>query len=180
MNIIDRDQQAYDKCRFYTGVGSRRTPAELLPKMTAGANYLMLENFILRSGGAVGADSAFEANVHDWSMKEIYLIWKNSNNHQSPYYGVSNEAMEIASQFHPNWDACSSIARKLHGRNVYQLLGPKMNKPSEFVLCYTPDGKDVGGTGQTLRMARHWNIPVFNIGVTPLNIIADQIKEIIG
>jgi hypothetical protein len=34
----------------------------------------------------------------------------------------------------------------------------------KFVLCWTPGGKDVGGTAQALRIARHYDIYVCNLG----------------
>lgn len=34
---------------------------------------------------------------------------------------------------------------------------------SSFVVCWTSDGKDSGGTGQALRIARDRNIPVYNL-----------------
>jgi len=36
--------------------------------------------------------------------------------------------------------------------------------PSNFVICYTPHGKDIGGTSQAIRIAKHHHIPVYNLG----------------
>lgn len=60
---------------FYTGVGNRDTPHEYLEKMTALASLLEKEGCILRSGGAEGADTAFENGVRSLYNKEIYLPW---------------------------------------------------------------------------------------------------------
>lgn len=46
--------------KFYTGVGSRETPAEYLAIMTELATYLNKTGWTLRSGGSWGADEAFQ------------------------------------------------------------------------------------------------------------------------
>ena len=46
--------------RFYTGIGARRTPPEVLALMTRAAFALLKRGYVLRSGHAIGADSAFE------------------------------------------------------------------------------------------------------------------------
>ncbi len=56
---------------FYTGVGNRDTPHEYLEKMTVLASLLEKEGCILRSGGAEGADTAFENGVRSLYNKEI-------------------------------------------------------------------------------------------------------------
>ena len=44
----------------YAGIGSRRTPPELLDEMEVLGRQLAIADYVLRSGGAKGADSAFE------------------------------------------------------------------------------------------------------------------------
>ena len=148
----------------YTGIGSRQTPDEILKEMTNLARNLELSGFILRSGGADGADSAFEAGVTEEDHKEIYLPWKGFNGSKSSRYDVSQAALKMAEHYHPAWDRCSQAARKFHARNCYQILGNDLHTPSKFVLCWTPDGKIVGGTGQAIRIALDLEIPVFNMG----------------
>lgn len=79
--------------KIYTGIGSRETPYEILQLMKELAR-LMSECFILRSGGADGADSAFESGCS--GLKEIYLPWKNFNNNTSSLYRISPEATTLA------------------------------------------------------------------------------------
>ena len=45
-----------------------------------------------------------------------------------------------------------------------QMLGPRMDKPADLVVAYTPKGQVTGGTGQALRMAGNLGIPVRNLG----------------
>lgn len=138
--------------KFYTGIGSRSTPKEELEKLTSIAEYLESIGFILRSGGAEGADTAFENGVKDSQNKTI-LRPKHS----------TREAEEVASQIHPMWSACNDYARKLHGRNVQLVLGERLDTPSKFVLAWTFDGKERGGSRTGLVLAKKLSIPTFNL-----------------
>jgi len=148
---------------IYTGIGSRNTPDDVLKTMTALATELELTNYTLRSGGAEGADTAFEVGVHSCFNQEIYLPWKGFNNSHSPLHSPSDKAIIMAKAYHPNWDACSRWARLFHARNCHQVLGQDLKTPTDFVLCWTPKGQWIGGTSQALRIADHWNIPIFNL-----------------
>lgn len=85
--------------RYYTGIGSRGTPSEILEIMTDIARFLAETGYTLRSGGASGADTAFESGVLHIDKKEIYLPWSGFNGNTSPRFGVSDEAMELASKY---------------------------------------------------------------------------------
>lgn len=147
--------------KIYTGIGSRRTPKDVLRFMKTFAIFLGGKAAILRSGGADGADTAFENGcLFVNGKKEIYLPWKNFNNNKSKFYNISNEAIKIAKEFHPAWNKLSDGAKKLHSRNVYQVLGYNLNTPTDFVICWS-DGK--GGTEQALRIARHYRIKIYNL-----------------
>jgi len=131
--------------------------------MTKIAGFLESKGLVLRSGGASGADMAFESGVKDPSNREIYLPWKGFNMNYSNLYGVDNAALEMAAKFHPAWDECSTGARELHARNCYQVLGRDLATPSRFIVCWTKGGKITGGTAQAWRIANANNIPVFNL-----------------
>ena len=148
---------------IYTGIGSRQTPPDVLRQMTRIAANLDLSGYLLRSGGAAGADSAFEAGVSEQDHMEIYLPWKGFNDNKSSHYGVSQAALDMAALYHPAWNRCGSAARKFHARNCYQMLGESLKGPSDFVLCWTPGGAVTGGTGQALRIALDRQIPIFNL-----------------
>ena len=45
---------------IYTGIGSRETPQQTLATMVVIGKYLAEKGWVLRSGGAEGAVSAFE------------------------------------------------------------------------------------------------------------------------
>lgn len=148
---------------YYTGIGSRETPPHILEEMTLTAQWLerKFTNITLRSGGAGGADLAFEVGTNN---KEIYLPWYKFNGNTSKLYTPSHEAFELASKIHPTWNRLTQGAKKLHARNMHQVLGANLNTPSDFLLCYTKGGLGSGGTGQAIRLARVSNIPVFDFG----------------
>ena len=136
----------------YAGIGSRQTPTNILNLMRSLASKLEGEGFLLRSGGAIGADLAFESGVVNSKSKEIFIA-----------NDVTKESLILAEQLHPNWEACSQYARKLHARNGMILLGKELNDPVDFVICYTTDGKATGGTGQAMRLAEDKNIKILNL-----------------
>lgn len=67
--------------KYYTGIGSRSTPPDVLALMTRIARLLRAENFTLRSGRAAGADQASEEGAGDKGV--IYLPW--SGFRKKPY-----------------------------------------------------------------------------------------------
>ena len=150
--------------KTYAGIGSRQTPVEVLSSMAAFAGNLEKLNWVLRSGGANGADSAFASGVMKNINKEIFLPFKGFNGKNSDLHEPSTEAMQMAESIHPAWHNCSRVARLLHARNSHQIFGQYMDNPVKFVICWTPDGRRTGGTGQALRIAEHFGIPIFDMG----------------
>ena len=147
---------------YYAGVGSRNTPKEILDVMTKLAEYLYKLGYTLRSGGASGADTAFEAGAYD--AKEIFYA-----------KDCTVAAMAMAEQYHPAWNRCGYLAKQLHGRNSMQILGRNLNDPVDFVVCWTPDGclehatRDIvtGGTGTAISIASEHEIEVLNLAHKP-------------
>ena len=154
---------------YYAGIGSRETPDLILRTMTELAKRLANKGYTLRSGGAPGADAAFEQGCDEvLGSKEIYLPWKDCFNNKSKLYwsAYEEEARVIASETHPAWKTLGENVRKLHTRNVYQVLGEDLRTPSDFVLCWTINGELKGGTAQALRIAIKHRIPIYNLGST--------------
>ena len=152
--------------KYYTGVGSRNTPPGILKLMEDIARHLQREGYTLRSGGAGGADTAFETGAG--LDKEIFYA-----------KDATPAAMEMAGRFHPAWNALrrdgtpvvSDYAKKLHGRNSFQVLGRNLQIPSRFLICWTQDGckrhvdrtQDTGGTGTAISIADANNVHVYNL-----------------
>ena len=168
--------------KYYTGIGSRSTPADIQKEMTKVALGLagLCGDYVLRSGKAKGADEAFQKGVQRAKgqpnlgmLCEIYIPWKG-------FKGAGGlldtwdillppdkevQCMEIVSQYHPAWHRCSQGAKKLHARNVAQVLGYNLDKPSDFVLFWAEEvnGKVRGGTATAVNIARHRGIPTINM-----------------
>lgn len=157
--------------KYFTGIGSRSTPKDICEIMSIIPIFLNKDHgYILRSGGAPGADLAFETFLSN-DVKNIYLPWKGFNDNKSQLYNVTTGAYSIAEKFHPAWKSLSQAGKKLHARNVYQVLGEDLNTPSDFVLCWTADfceshetrSRETGGTGTAISIASYFNVPVFNM-----------------
>lgn len=158
--------------RIYAGIGARATPPEVLDVMTALASRMEADDWRLRSGGASGADSAFEAGVSDPAHKAIYLPGSRFNQRSADMPGVYDstsqpgwqKALDTVAEYHPAPDRLSPFARNLMARNAMQIMGPRLDTPADLVVAYTPGGAVIGGTGQALRMAGNIGIPVRNLG----------------
>lgn len=166
------------RSRAYTGIGSRETPDDVCLLMTAIAKRLEAEGLILRSGGAKRADEAFDTGT---SHSEIFIPWPNFAERcgrrapllRGPNVFVSSRltttAYNMAARNHPKFCNLSEGKQKLHARSSYQVMGKKCDDPSAFVLCWTPDGSigkttsKTGGTGQAIRIAYAYGVPVFNL-----------------
>lgn len=167
--------------KTYTGIGSRSTPPEILHKMNDLAHYFASKGYMLRSGKAGGADEAFQLGVQryclnnnrsiDLRLAEIYIPWYNFKNpNLIDDWDIvppnMKECQEIAATLHPAWGKCSQGAKKLHARNVCQVLGYDLNTPSDFVIFYAPEDKNgnvKGGTATAVKLARQHNIPCVNM-----------------
>lgn len=149
----------------YAGIGSRDTPEVIQEYFHRMGAFLGSNGYVLRSGAAQGADKAFENGCEKVNgYKEIYLPWKSFEGSDSNLIVSNIKAYNIAERFHPYWQNLSVGARKLQSRNSHQVLGYDLETPSNFILCWTKDGKGSGGTGQAIRIANHYNIPVFDAG----------------
>lgn len=176
--------------KYYTGVGSRETPNNIILLMQALAYRLSSDGWTLRSGAATGADSAFELGWFDWwatqtpwpseAHAEIYLPWDGYNNHtRDGCFGANilpdlddidlyKKALEIAESIHPNWKACKQGARKMHARNVFQVLGRDLVTPSKMLVAWTPvtrGGKPTGGTATAINLAIQYDVPTYNLNI---------------
>jgi hypothetical protein len=154
---------------IYAGIGSRKTPYPVLQLMTTFAEIAGQRDWVLRSGGAVGADSAFHKGaVKVKGQSEIYLPERNDifvpTNITKVFNHPTYTAEKIAAEHHPAWHLCKPFSRKLHARNAHIVLGADLRQPVNAVVCWTPPGFNQGGTGLALSIARSHGIPIFNLG----------------
>ena len=153
------------RSKMYAGVGSRKADESVCEVCTAVAMNLAQVGLLLRSGYAKGCDKAFEKGCDKArGEKEIILPWERFEGSHSKFV-IPNQhpAYKIASQIHGHWNKCTNGAKKLLARNVIQILGMDLKHPVDFVVCWTPRGKEIGGTRIALTVARMNNIPTFNL-----------------
>lgn len=159
--------------KYYAGVGSRETPEDVMLLMTRLASKLESNGWVLRSGAADGADSAFEAGVSNADNKEIFIAWNGFSGRTDKEGGVYclrgeivTQAGEIASTIHPAWDKLSRGARGLHSRNCFQVLGSDLNTPVKFLVCWAKTDKQgvpQGGTRTAWVLAQKYGVKCFNL-----------------
>jgi hypothetical protein len=178
--------------KSYAGIGSRETPIEILEVMKVISRRLYNGGFTLRSGGAKGADQAFESALIEFEREdaqkqvEIYLPWPGFekqtrlNWFEPKRKTPQPEAFTFSSMYHPGWNYLSDFAKSLHARNTHQILGYDITNPDlvDFVVCWTKNGKISGGTGQALRIAEAHNIEIYNLAIR--NELSRLIKERAG
>lgn len=171
--------------QFFTGIGTTEPPAHVEQQIAAVCDIMASRGIGLRSGGAPGCDSLF-AKYIPTSMQEIFLPWDGFNNlwaasgshiilpeHIDPTVSVRAEAM--IDQYHPCPARLGPRARLFMRRNAHQPLGRCLTDKSVMVVCWAlgtvydfdsspPRIKNVsGGTGQAVRIAHAYGIPVFNL-----------------
>lgn len=165
---------------IYTGIGSRETPEPILELMFDLGFKLSTMGWVLRSGGAEGADAAFEEGARYSrhylypGFMEIYIPWPTFNGlvedqdhiQVRDVYTIrqAEQKLETFKKVHQ----LSDPVRKLHVRNVFQVLGHDLNTPTKMVLFWArPNHKYprnvMGGTNTAIRIAKQHNIPTFNL-----------------
>lgn len=133
------------------------------------AAWLAQQGYTLRSGGADGADQAFERGARRVPGPEPEILRVED---------ATREAMRMAADIHPNWRACNDYARMLHGRDCQQVLGRELDTPVQFVICWTRGGRAVGGTATAIVCAQRNRIPIFNLAVpADLNRIVAKLEK---
>lgn len=148
----------------FAGIGSRQTPDQMLRHMTVLGERYAKDGWTLHSGGAQGADAAFESGC-DFAggSKMIFLPWKGFNKHPSPYFEPPRESFALAETLHPAWQVLSYGAKKLHARNCQQILGLNLDSPVSLVLCWTDPANKFGGTLTAMKLASSRGIRVVNL-----------------
>ena len=176
---------------YYSGIGSRETPPEVISIMEDAGFRLARMGWILRSGKAAGADAAFQRGMQRLRNEygcigraEIYIPWKGfkggdglidqwdilPDDLDKKYPGHEDMRWEWVKEVHGGWDKLSQGARKLHERNIHQLFGQDLGNAyinqSKFVLYYAPEtksGNPKGGTATAVNLAKKQGIRTLNL-----------------
>lgn len=151
--LLDRLESAANLAgngRCYAGMGAGDAPAGVRMVLSEIAAALFKRGWMLRSGGSVGADIAFEEGAED--RKEIFFP-----------KDATVEAHLIAQRCCRDWNRRTSFVKNLLARKSMILLGAKLDSPVSALICWTTDGQPTGGTGQAIRIASGYGIPVHNL-----------------
>jgi len=163
----------------YAGVGSRRTPENIINEMKKLGGELAEEGYTLLSGKADGADKAFEETAG--AKKEIFTREHIAN--KTFGEDITKLAIEIMKAVHPSPDKLTKYQEELMARNAFQVLGPNLDSPVDFLIAWAPlndkgevvvdadgrfhggkdDPRSTGGTGQAIALAAALGIPVINM-----------------
>lgn len=159
---------------YYTGVGSRETPPEVLSVMEDAAYRLARIGLTLRSGKAGGADAAFQLGVQKYyesldnevrevycsRLAEIYIPWDGFGTPGlEDFWDLSLKYIDLTlpdqidarntllSEIHPNFEALKNKrgAFALHSRNMHQVLGVNILEPRPSSFCLYYAGEDKNG-----------------------------------
>jgi hypothetical protein len=133
--------------------------------MTSIAKRLNRLGWTLRSGCAIGADTAFENGAGE--LKELYVAKAGVAGGLTP----TQECFTLAASLHPAWHTLTPYVKALMARNMQQILGYELKTPAAMVVCWTPDGcesssdrtRETGGTGQAISCASNNGIPIYNL-----------------
>lgn len=155
----------------YAGIGARNTPDNILQVMVKTGKLLAKDGLCCNTGMAQGADQAFArgACLGNGALK-LCLPWASYEQEtQQHLWGnitkvvvdpkLHTEAYLSVQKYHPNPANLKPAVVKLHARNYLIIEGV------EFVVCYSPNGAPIGGTGQAIRMASDMEITIYNLGV---------------
>lgn len=176
--------------KMYTTIGSRETPTPIQWLMARIGRHLNLQGHGIRSGGARGADTAFQVGSMASGLpnRRIYLpnaeFTLSRNGSQIPLSAdpqhtiLDRDRLEEAirilqkhrlgtSRIHPSAHPREILdtdpVSSLFARNVAQVLGGNFNNPSAGLIGYMPTSGRPGGSKIAFDLALARGIPTFNL-----------------
>lgn len=158
--VVEVKKEMVRVVKYYAGIGSRKAPEEALNEAIRIGRVMAEKCWVLRSGGAKGMDSAFEAGAEclkdsgkDILRPKDVLPWAEEELKKCLPSYLSEDGLAHLKPY----------VRGLLARDMQQILGKSGDRPVEFVVCWTPAGEDDGGTGYAIRCAKRHGIPVYNL-----------------
>lgn len=175
-----------DVTDFVPCVGSREVDGDMQAWIASTGALLVRNDYVIISGNAEGADQAWQTGGNSVDPARVIVCqpWHGYNmqalhprNHVRQVRGVSHSTRvhlaEVAAAVHPRWVSLSRSDRDLHIRNVFLCEG------SAGILG-APNHKKAGGggTGMSIRLAKFWKIPFFDVTRTDVrNAVEGWIHE---
>jgi len=141
----------------YTGIGSIKTPPVILALMFRIGAKMADRGHVLRSGGAQGADNAFESGCRSASGRSE--IFRMPNKKIQP--GILKQSRELGVKFSPQFSAFSKGKQWHLASSGLQVLGEFLDNPSSGIICYYSD--ENSGTSTGTRIADFYKVPVWNL-----------------
>lgn len=174
--------------KYVTLVGSRQTPDDVLKLIERLAQALADRGYTGRSGLAPGADKhAYIGAKRSTNFSKVGFVnyLPNATMFNKPEFGwvIPDPAREIydATRFTKCYGIARGIAEsarggfyglwdsgiQLHTRNVFQVLGGRLDQRSEGLVCWAEpigkQGKVSGGTNTAVQIALMYEVPVLNL-----------------
>jgi hypothetical protein len=183
----------------FTGIGAEHAPKHITDVLTEIGYLLAVTGRTLRSGGSKGCSMAFEAGANNafkkslceqrpltpkvssayHPVKEIFLPYRGFENHaDDAYFEYDNALKARIIGFIKSGVLCEHFDEiqnpfliKDYVARVFQLLGKTLNKPSKFMICWSPDGArtheesspKIGQTYVSICLAEILKIQTFNM-----------------
>jgi len=160
-----------------TVVGSRRIDEKNYLRLADIAFQLASRGAQIVTGTAAGADSAAVEGALRANQKPPE-IWGPFNGHDTrtkkPILTCTDLHLQIVAACHPRAFLLDGTPKRLHARNIGQVLGPSCQQRSHVLICFTPDGcqsdltrtTDTGGTGTAISLAYWAGVPICNIAAS--------------
>lgn len=165
-----------DPTRVVAGIGSR----ELGMREAARCYYFGLlfadYGWGFRTGRARGADERFAFGYRlGFGVPQYCVPWDSYNLAEvdacrPPAYSLDrldpaarDRLCDLVRTLHPAGPNLTNGAMRLHARNIIILLGPNLDDPVKAVFALPRLSGHLGGTGFGMQLARHYDIPLFDL-----------------
>ena len=157
--------------QYYSVIGSNQVPKHYNVMMETISKLFSKEDFILRTRGVLGFEEAALNGITDYNKKIIVpgLDW----NKIPP-----DKAYDIAWDNVPKWTKLAPRQQKYKAYVVQTLLGHDLKSKSKFLITYTEDKDTIHEVNLAIRLAREYDIRVFDLAEYSFNRLWWDIMEI--
>lgn len=158
--------------KTFAGIGPRyNVPEHILYCMEAFAFCWCRAGWTLRSGGAVGSDTAFETGCRNAGSTPVIR-----RSEDASLKGMARAMRVLGTKY----DRAKPYVKGLFARDFQIVLGDELDCYVDFVITWTPGAAIIGGTGHGIGAANAAGIKVYNMGdIKTYNNIQRQIDAII-